>query len=135
MDVYKSVSRQIHEIFHEYTDLIEPLSLDEAFLDVTENKKDISLAVDIAKEIKQKIREQLNLVASAGISYNKFLAKIASDYRKPDGLCTIHPEQALDFIARLPIESFWGVGPVTAKRCIYLVFTMDFNYGNALLKC
>ena len=105
------------------------------FLDVTENKKDISLAVDIAKEIKQKIREQLNLVASAGISYNKFLAKIASDYRKPDGLCTIHPEQALDFIARLPIESFWGVGPVTAKRCIYLVFTMDFNYGNALLKC
>ena len=112
----KSVSRQIHEIFHEYTDIIEPLSLDEAFLDVTENKKDISLAVDIAKEIKQKIREQLNLVASAGVSYNKFLAKIASDYRKPDGLCTIHPEQALDFIARLPIESFWGVGPVTAKK-------------------
>lgn len=106
MDVYKSVSRQIHEIFHEYTDIIEPLSLDEAFLDVTENKKGISLAVDIAKEIKQKIREQLNLIASAGISYNKFLAKIASDYRKPDGLCTIHPEQALDFIARLPIESF-----------------------------
>ena len=89
MDVYKSVSRQIHEIFHEYTDIIEPLSLDEAFLDVTENKKGISLAVDIAKEIKQKIRDQLNLVASAGISYNKFLAKIASDYRKPDGLCTI----------------------------------------------
>lgn len=106
MDVYKSVSRQIHEIFHEYTDIIEPLSLDEAFLDVTENKKGISLAVDIAKEIKQKIRDQLNLVASAGISYNKFLAKIASDYRKPDGLCTIHPEQALEFIARLPIESF-----------------------------
>ena len=74
------------------------------------------MAVDIAKEIKQKIREQLNLVASAGVSYNKFLAKIASDYRKPDGLCTIHPEQALDFIARLPIESFWGVGPVTAKK-------------------
>ena len=89
MDVYKSVSRQIHEIFHEYTDIIEPLSLDEAFLDVTENKKGISLAVDIAKEIKQKIRDQLNLVASAGISYNKFLAKIASDYRKPDGLCTL----------------------------------------------
>ena len=116
MDVYKEVSRRIHEIFHTYTDIIEPLSLDEAFLDVTENKKDISLAVDIAKEIKQKIREQLNLVASAGVSYNKFLAKIASDYRKPDGLCTIHPEQALDFIARLPIESFWGVGPVTAKK-------------------
>ena len=116
MEVYKEVSRQIHEIFHEYTDLVEPISLDEAFLDVTENKPGIALAVDIAKEIKQKIRERLHLVASAGVSYNKFLAKIASDYRKPDGLCTIHPDQALEFIARLPIESFWGVGPVTAKR-------------------
>ena len=116
MEVYHEVSRQIHEIFHEYTDIIEPLSLDEAFLDVTENKPGILLAVDIAKEIKQKIRNELNLVASAGISYNKFLAKIASDYRKPDGLCTIHPDQAMDFIARLPIESFWGVGPVTAKK-------------------
>lgn len=116
MEVYKSVSAQIHEIFHTYTDVIEPLSLDEAFLDVTENKLDIPLAIDIAREIKQRIREELNLVASAGISYNKFLAKIASDYRKPDGLCTIHPDQALEFIAGLPIESFWGVGPVTAKR-------------------
>ena len=116
MEVYKEVSRQIHEIFHEYTDVIEPISLDEAFLDVTENKPGIALAVDIAKEIKLKIRERLHLVASAGVSYNKFLAKIASDYRKPDGLCTIHPDQALDFITRLPIESFWGVGPVTAKR-------------------
>jgi DNA polymerase IV len=116
MEVYKSVSRQIHEIFHEYTDIIEPLSLDEAFLDVTENKAGISLAVDIAKEIKKRIRDELNLVASAGVSYNKFLAKIASDYRKPDGLCTIHPDQAVDFISTLPIESFWGVGPVTAKK-------------------
>ena len=116
MGVYKEVSRQIHEIFHEYTDIIEPISLDEAFLDVTVNKPGIELAVDIAKEIKRKVRERLCLVASAGVSYNKFLAKIASDYRKPDGLCTIHPDQALDFIARLPIESFWGVGPVTAKR-------------------
>lgn len=116
MEVYKEVSGQIHEIFHEYTDIIEPLSLDEAFLDVTENKKNIPLAVDIAREIKQRIREDLGLVASAGVSYNKFLAKIASDYRKPNGLCTIHPDQALDFIAKLPIESFWGVGPVTAKR-------------------
>ncbi|MCD8310329.1 MAG: DNA polymerase IV [Prevotellaceae bacterium] len=116
MEVYKSVSRQIHEIFHEYTDLVEPISLDEAFLDVTQNKPGIALAVDIAKEIKRKIRERLHLVASAGISYNKFLAKVASDYRKPDGLCTIHPDQALAFIARLPIERFWGVGPVTAKR-------------------
>lgn len=116
MEKYKSVSRQIHEIFHEYTDIIEPISLDEAFLDVTENKLAIPLAVDIAKEIKREIREELNLVASAGVSYNKFLAKIASDYRKPDGLCTIHPDQALEFIARLPIENFWGVGPVTAKK-------------------
>lgn len=116
MEVYKEVSRQIHEIFHEYTDIIEPISLDEAFLDVTENKPGIQLAVDIAREIKQKIRAELDLVASAGVSYNKFLAKIASDYRKPDGLCTIHPDQALEFISRLPIESFWGVGPVTAKK-------------------
>ena len=116
MEVYKEVSGQIHEIFREHTDIIEPLSLDEAFLDVTENKKNIPLAVDIARDIKQQIRTDLGLVASAGVSYNKFLAKVASDYRKPNGLCTIHPDQALDFIAKLPIESFWGVGPVTAKR-------------------
>ena len=116
MEVYKAVSKQIHEIFHEYTDIIEPISLDEAFLDVTQNKPGIELAVDIAREIKQKIRERLHLVASAGVSYNKFLAKIASDYRKPDGLCTIHPDAAQEFIDRLPIESFWGVGPVTAKK-------------------
>ena len=106
MDVYKAVSRQIHEIFHEYTDIVEPLSLDEAFLDVTENKQNIPLAVDIAKAIKQKIREELHLIASAGVSYNKFLAKIASDYRKPDGLCTIHPSQAEEFIKRLPFDQF-----------------------------
>ena len=86
MEYYKSVSMQIHEIFHEYTDMIEPLALDEAFLDVTENKKNIPLAVDVAREIKKEIKEKLGLVASAGISYNKFLAKIASDYKKPDGL-------------------------------------------------
>ena len=83
MEYYKSVSMQIHEIFHEYTDMIEPLALDEAFLDVTENKKNIPLAVDVAREIKKEIKEKLGLVASAGISYNKFLAKIASDYKKP----------------------------------------------------
>ena len=116
MEVYKEASLKIHQIFSDYTDIIEPLSLDEAFLDVTHNKKNIPLAIDIAKEIKQRIREELNLVASAGISYNKFLAKVASDYRKPDGLCTIHPSQALAFIDALPIESFWGVGPVTAKK-------------------
>lgn len=116
MEVYELVSAQIHEIFQRYTDLIEPLSLDEAFLDVTYNKKGCDLAVDIAKEIKRTIKEELHLVASAGVSYNKFLAKIASDYRKPDGLCTIHPSQASTFIENLPIESFWGVGPVTAKK-------------------
>lgn len=116
MNVYKSISAQIHSIFEEYTDLIEPLSLDEAFLDVTENKKGIELAVDIAKEIKKRIREELGLIASAGVSYNKFLAKVASDYRKPDGLCTIHPSEAQKFINGLPIESFWGVGKVTAKK-------------------
>jgi len=131
MGVYKDVSRQIHEIFHEYTDLIEPLSLDEAFLDVTVNKLNIELAVDIAKEIKRRIREELNLVASAGISYNKFLAKIASDYRKPDGLCTIHPNQAMDFVARLPIESFWGVGPVTAKK----MHSLGIHNGKLLREC
>lgn len=131
MDVYKSVSSQIHSIFHEYTDIIEPISLDEAFLDVTVNKPGIDLAVDIAREIKRKIRDRLNLVASAGISYNKFLAKIASDYRKPDGLCTIHPSQALDFIASLPVESFWGVGPVTAKR----MHSLGIHTGSDLRDC
>lgn len=115
-DVYKAVSAQIHEIFHRYTDIIEPISLDEAFLDVTENFAGMTYAVDIAREIKQSIRRELSLVASAGVSYNKFLAKIASDYRKPDGLCVIPPERAPDFVAKMPVESFWGVGPVTAAK-------------------
>ena len=106
---YREVSEQLHGIFHDYTDIIEPLSLDEAFLDVTVNKKGISLAVDIAKEIKQRIKDELGLTASAGISYNKLLAKIASDYRKPDGLCTIHPDKAMNFVAKLPVEDLWGV--------------------------
>lgn len=131
MSVYKEVSAQIHAIFHDYTDLIEPLSLDEAFLDVTHNKKNIPLAVDIAKEIKLRIHEELNLVASAGISYNKFLAKVASDYRKPDGLCTIHPDQAQEFIDRLPIEAFWGVGKVTAKK----MHTLGIHRGKELRQC
>ena len=128
MEVYKEVSDHIHEIFHEYTDIIEPLALDEAFLDVTINKKGIPLAIDIAREIKRRIREELGLVASAGVSYNKFLAKIASDYRKPDGLCTIHHDHAMDFIAQLPIEDFWGVGKVTAKR----MHTLGIHYGKDL---
>ena len=113
---YKEVSGQIHEVFHEYTDLVEPISLDEAFLDVTENKKGIALAVDIAKDIKQKIFERTSLTASAGVSYNKLLAKIASDMRKPNGIYIVHPERAMNFIARLPIEKLWGIGPKTAIK-------------------
>ena len=131
MDVYKAVSEEIHEIFHLHTDIIEPISLDEAFLDVTENKMNIPLAVDIAADIKARIKRELGLTASAGISYNKFLAKIASDFRKPDGLCTIHPSQALDFISKLPIESFWGVGAVTAKR----MHQIGIHNGNDLRNC
>lgn len=114
--VYKEVSAAMHEIFHEYTDRIEPISLDEAFLDVTENKPGIAMAVEIARQIKEKIRSRLSLTASAGISYCKFLAKVASDMRKPDGICTIHPDIARRVIDALPVECFWGVGPVTAEK-------------------
>ncbi|MDE5571979.1 MAG: DNA polymerase IV [Prevotella sp.] len=121
---YKEVSNQVHDIMRDYTDLIEPISLDEAFLDVTENKPGIPLAVDIAREIRQRIRDELHLTASAGISYNKLLAKIASDWRKPDGMTTIHPDRALDFIAQLKVEKLWGVGPRTAERMHYMgIFT------------
>ena len=121
---YKEVSNQVHDIMRDYTDLIEPISLDEAFLDVTENKPGIPLAVDIAREIRQRIRDELHLTASAGISYNKLLAKIASDWRKPDGMTTVHPDRALDFIAQLKVEKLWGVGPRTAERMHYMgIFT------------
>ena len=130
-DVYREVSAQVQAIFHDYTDMIEPLSIDEAFLDVTENKRGMELAVDIAREIKRRIRDELQLTASAGVSYNKLLAKIASEERKPDGLCTIHPDKALDFIARLRVEKLWGVGPKTAERMHYMgIFT-----GRDLRKC
>lgn len=113
---YREVSASIHEIFHRYTDLVEPLSLDEAYLDVTANKLGIGEGTEVARRIKADIRRELGLVASAGISYNKFLAKIASDWRKPDGLFTIHPSRAQEFIDRLPVESLWGVGPATAEK-------------------
>ncbi len=130
-DKYKAVSAQIHAIFHDYTDLIEPISIDEAFLDVTENKKNVPLAVDIAKEIRQRIRGELHLTASAGVSYNKFLAKIASDYRKPDGLTVIHPDRAQEFIRTLRVEQFWGVGAKTAEKMHFMgIFT-----GRDLLEC
>jgi DNA polymerase-4 len=115
-DVYKEASSQINEVFREFTDLIEPLSLDEAYLDVTENKQNIEFAMDVATAIKKRIKEKTNLTASAGISYNKFLAKIASDYNKPDGFYVITPKMADAFIEELPIEKFFGVGKVTAKK-------------------
>ncbi|MCH4181978.1 MAG: DNA polymerase IV [Prevotella sp.] len=130
-EYYSQISQEIRNIFHEYTDLIEPISIDEAFLDVTVNKKDIPLADDIAKAIKKEIKEKLHLTASAGVSYNKFLAKIASDYRKPDGLCTIHPAKALDFIAQLPVEKFWGVGSRTAE----IMHSMGVFTGSQLRAC
>lgn len=130
-EVYSEVSSRVHRIFSDYTDLIEPLSIDEAFLDVTDNKRGIALAVDIAAEIRQRIRDELQLTASAGVSYNKFLAKIASEVRKPDGLTVIHPDRAADFIADLKIEQFWGVGPRTAERMHYIgIFT-----GRDLRRC
>ena len=113
---YKEISKKIRAIFHEYTDLVEPLSLDEAYLDVTENKKGIESANEIAKEIRQKIFEQTGLTASAGISVNKFLAKVASDINKPNGQKTIHPEKIEKFLENLPIEKFYGVGKVTANK-------------------
>jgi DNA polymerase-4 len=109
-DVYKQVSNQIRQIFLEYTDLVEPLSLDEAYLDVTQHKRGKPSATLIAKEIKQRIKAETGLTASAGISINKFLAKTASDYRKPDGLFLIKPEDAEAFVEQLPIEKFFGIG-------------------------
>lgn len=115
-EVYKEVSGQIRKIFFEYTDLVEPLSLDEAYLDVTENKKNNPSASVIAREIKLKIKEITGLTASAGIAPNKFLAKVASDYHKPDGLTLITPELAEKFIENLPIGKFHGIGHVTEKK-------------------
>lgn len=115
-EVYKEVSHRIMSIFLDYTDLVEPLSLDEAFIDVTDNHKEMKSATDIAVEIKRRIREETQLTASAGVSYNKFLAKIASDYNKPDGLFVIRPRDAQTFVADLRVEQFFGVGRVTADK-------------------
>ncbi|MFC3710948.1 DNA polymerase IV [Sphingoaurantiacus capsulatus] len=115
-DVYKSVSRQIRDIFESYTPLVEPLSLDEAYLDVTENLKGIASATEIAREIKDRIKAETGLTASAGVSYNKFLAKLASDYRKPDGLYVIRPEAGPGFVEELKIGRFHGIGPKTAEK-------------------
>lgn len=114
--VYKSVSQQVREIFYRHTDLIEPLSLDEAYLDVTEDKQQIGSAIGIAKQIKAAIRDELQLTASAGISINKFVAKIASDMNKPDGLTFIPPDKVEAFMESLPVNKFHGVGKVTAEK-------------------
>jgi DNA polymerase-4 len=115
-EVYKAVSRQIHVIFADYTDLIEPLSLDEAYLDVTENRRGIATASDTAREIRARILEETGLTASAGISYNKFIAKLASDQRKPNGQYVVPPERGPTFVQSLPIGRFHGVGQVTEAK-------------------
>jgi DNA polymerase-4 len=121
---YKEISNKIRAIFNEYTDLVEPLSLDEAYLDVTENKKGNPSASLIAKEIRQRIADELHLNASAGISNSKFVAKIASDFNKPNGQKTIPPEDVLDFLEALPIEKFYGIGKVTTLKMYKLgIFT------------
>jgi DNA polymerase-4 len=115
-DVYRAVSQQIRAIFADYTDLIEPLSLDEAYLDVTEDRRGLGSARAIAEDIRRRIREETGLTASAGVSYCKFIAKLASDHRKPDGLTVITPERGTEFVASLPVARFHGVGPVTARK-------------------
>ena len=119
-DAYKAISLQIREIFAAYTPIIEPLSLDEAYLDVTQNLKGISLATQIAEEIRARIRAEIELTASAGVSYNKFLAKLASDHRKPDGLFVITPKMGPSFVETLPVRKFHGIGPATARKMAQL---------------
>ncbi|RJL21141.1 DNA polymerase IV [Paracoccus siganidrum] len=115
-DVYRAVSAQIRDIFADYTPLVEPLSLDEAYLDVTDHLWPGQTATQVAKEIRARIREATQLTASAGVSYNKFLAKLASDQNKPDGLCVITPERGPDFVLSLPVGKFHGIGPATARK-------------------
>ncbi|WP_306639855.1 DNA polymerase IV [Sanyastnella coralliicola] len=127
-EVYKEVSMQIREIFHRYTDLVEPLALDEAFLDVTQNKPGLPSATLIAEEIRQAIFEETNLTASAGISINKFIAKVATDINKPNGITLVAPDDVDRFTAELPIEKFFGVGKVTAEK----LKRMGINKGEDL---
>jgi DNA polymerase-4 len=128
-EVYKAISRQIRDIFAEYTPIIEPLSLDEAYLDVTENLQGIPLARDVARRIREKIKAETGLNASAGISYNKFLAKLASDHRKPNGQYVISPEMGAAFVESLPVGKFHGIGPATSAKMSGLgIFTgMDIR--------
>ncbi len=123
-DRYKEISKKIRKIFFDYTDLVEPLSLDEAYLDVTENKKNMQSATLIAQEIRKRIFEEVGLTASAGISVNKFVAKVASDYNKPNGQKTVNPDEVEDFLEKLDIRKFYGIGKVTADRMYQLgIFT------------
>lgn len=129
-DRYKEISAQIREIFFEYTDLVEPLSLDEAYLDVTQIKKGKPSATLIAKEIKQQIFDKTGLTASAGVSYNKFLAKVASDVNKPNGIFVVTPIEAQEFIDNLEVKKFFGIGKVTASK----LNKMGVWYGRDLRK-
>ena len=123
-DRYSEISKKIRKIFYDYTDKVEPLSLDEAYLDVTENKKGNPSATLIAKEIRERILKEVGLTASAGISINKFIAKVASDYNKPNGQKTVNPEEVIDFLEALDIRKFYGVGKVTAEKMYQLgIFT------------
>jgi len=142
-DAYRAVSQQIRAIFHDYTPHVEPLSLDEAYLDVTEDLKGIGIATRIAEEIRARIRAETGLTASAGVSYNKFLAKLASDQNKPDGCCVVTPRQGEAFVATLPVKRFHGVGPKTAEKMARLgietgadlrAMSLDFlqhNFGSS----
>lgn len=123
-DRYNEISKKIRKIFYDYTDKVEPLSLDEAYLDVTENKKGNPSATLIAKEIRERIFKEVGLTASAGISINKFIAKVASDYNKPNGQKTVNPEEVITFLEQLDIRKFYGVGKVTAEKMYQLgIFT------------
>ncbi len=142
-DRYKEISQEVRAIFYDYTDLVEPLSLDEAYLDVTQNKKGHPSATILAAEIRKRIFEEVGLTASAGISINKFIAKVASDYHKPNGQKTVPPEEVLDFLEQLDIRKFYGVGKVTAEKMYKLgIFTgsdlkaksrefLDRNFGKS----
>jgi DNA polymerase-4 len=123
-DRYKEISKQIQKIFYDYTDLVEPLSLDEAYLDVTQNKKGNPSATLLAQEIRARIYNEVGLTASAGISINKFVAKVASDYNKPNGQKTVNPDEVISFLEALPIRKFYGVGKVTTEKMYQLgIFT------------
>jgi DNA polymerase-4 len=142
-DAYRAVSEQIRAIFRDYTPHVEPLSLDEAYLDVTEDLKGIGVATLIAEEIRARIKAETGLTASAGVSYNKFLAKLASDQNKPDGLCVITPSRGEAFVATLPVKRFHGIGPKTAEKMARLgivtgadlkAMSLDFlehNFGSS----